>query len=611
MNSIGLRGKQNFTESTTYTPKVHSEGELLDFQIVHTRALHLANIIEAKFESLVNLLLEYESYEVATDEIYRTLDVLRNLSENQDYFKVRTGAVTSFLPRNQPLYALTCFVIVPSLMTTTVHFRIPHCLKNLLPQLITFLDITKLFANVTISSKERIEFLKERSALLIDPITHESKPVSSTVIFTGTPVHADQLRLVFDKRTLFITNGAGHNPIVVTATADIKNAVTATLTLNLYNQGQDCAAPNSILVHYEVYPEFLAYLHTELAKINIGPYSNRDCRVGPISNPDDLKSIQETLVDNRAWLDEKTPGNIRTATVIVEPTIICKPLSQGGNYDESFAPILFVQEYADDAELAQYFDTEKYYKNAMYITVYGESAYVRSLIGKSINGKVIHTEETVLCNKHLHEHGVERGTQPYGGYGYGASSVSIHGHITTKPTLPQRDIFELVAKPLLSSTHLIATYTEIEYKNVEKILKLRTVNNTDSSEEETTGLRFLDMNSIPDKARYVNIADYISYTLLPGKNADFISELHQNDRTNITALVALLATKSTYDLKSFNTAIYAIPKDESSSDAENARLQLHFFKTIYKLLFNSETGPKIGNFLWEVDTNIVATLLDV
>jgi lysyl-tRNA synthetase class 1 len=590
----------------------NSEGTLLDFNELNTRAILFADRIEEKFDVLVDILLEYESFEVATDEIYRTLDVLRHLSENIDYFKIRTGAVTSFLPRNQPLYALTCFVIVPSLMATGVHFRTPHCLKELLPKLITFLDITTTFPNLTISTKDRVEFLKERSALLVNPITHESKPVTSTVIFTGTPVHADQLRLVFDKRTLFITNGAGHNPIVVTPTADIKNAVTATLTLNLYNQGQDCAAPNSILVHQYVYSEFMEHLLTELTKVQIGPYTNRTCRVGPISNPDDLKYIQETLVDNRQWLDAKTPGNICTAEVILEPTIICRPLREGGNYHESFAPILFIQEYEDDTELASYFNNEKYYKNAMYITVYGKSKYVSSLIGKSINGKVLHTADTVLFNTHLHEHGVERGTEPYGGYGYGASSISINGQLIAKPTLPQRDIFEQVAQPLIAHiTTPVAHFTEIEYKNVEKILKLRTIRKMDRPEEKPIGLHFLDLHSIKTEARYINIADGVTYLLLTDKNAECISELHLPDRTNITALVELIDNKKNHDLKSFCTAIYAIPKSEHGSDREKASLQLHFFKTIYKLLFNSVTGPKIGNFLWEVENDLVTKLLDV
>lgn len=593
--------------------KTRLEGEDLIFDTIESTVHSFAETIENNLESIIALLLEYESFEVATDEINRTLDVLKNLSENKEYFKIRTGAVTTFLPRNQPLYALTCFVLVPSLMTTEVHFRIPHSLKKILPKVLQFLNVHHFFDNIIISNNERLAFLKERSALEVNASTGFIKPVTSTVIFTGTPVHADQLRILFNKRTLFITNGAGHNPIIVTNTADIKKAVTATLTLNLYNQGQDCAAPNSIMVQNEIFEEFMTTIHSELSKIKIGPYFDRSCRVGPISNPDDLVNIQTILTTNRDWIDPVTPGNIRTIDAIVEPTIITKPLKEGGNYEESFAPILFIQHYTLDTELSLYFENEKYYKNAMYITVYGESSYIQTFVVKQVNGKKIHTPETVLINKHLHEFGAERGTQPYGGYGYGASSVSINGYMTPKPTLPQRDIYELVGAPLTlkySTTSKELTLTTIEYKNVEKILKLKI---TQQNENETNHPErlFLDLNSVSKENRYVDVMNAVTYSLILEKNADFISEVNTIDRNAINMLRELLFEKQTYDLTSFTTAIYKIPKSELVSDEENANSQLHLFKIIYKLLFNAEIGPKISPFLFEVDNDIILPLLEV
>ena len=99
----------------------------------------------------------------------------------------------------------------------------------------------------------------------------------SSVIFTGTSHHANQLRRVFDQRTLFITNGAGHNPIVVGTGANISAAVDATLSVSLYNQGQDCAAPNSVLVLQDVYDEFIQYLRKKVLAVSVGHYSNREC----------------------------------------------------------------------------------------------------------------------------------------------------------------------------------------------------------------------------------------------------------------------------------------------------------------------------------------------
>src|SRR3989344_727177 len=362
----------------------------IDFTEVNKRAQTLADLIENRFNSLSEILLRYESYEVVKDEIIRTLDILRNLKENKKYFRLRVGAVTSFLPRNQPLYAFTCFVIVASLMASEVHFRIPNSMRYFFLEVFELLEISQLFPNIFISYKERLEFLIKRSALLLNTKTEESVPITDVVIFTGTSVHADQLRSVFDKRTLFISNGSGHNPVIVSKDADLGKAVDAVLTLQFYNQGQDCAAPNAILVHKDILKDFLSMLRQSVSSTKVGFYEDKSCRIGPISDPKDLVRIQDFLIENREWLDPSTPGVIRTIDAIVKPTIICKPLIKGGNFNEIFAPIIFVQEYTDDSELSNYFEDQRYTQNAMYVTLYGTSKYIKSLIDKPIRGKVLH-----------------------------------------------------------------------------------------------------------------------------------------------------------------------------------------------------------------------------
>lgn len=590
----------------------------LDFNKVEQQAFAFADAIENQIEKLIEILLEYETYEVATDEIARTLDHLRNLKENKDYFKLRIGDVAAFLPRNQPLYAFTCFVVIPSLMSHKVHFRIPSTMRGFLPKVFQHLEVFKFFPNIVISSKERIEFLRERSALMINPKTKETKPVTDAVIFTGTSVHSDQLRLVFDRRTLFISNGAGHNPIVIGEDADIHNAVEAVLSLALYNQGQDCAAPNTILVHKKIIDKFMENFHSEFAKVEIGPYHNRSSRVGPISNPEDLKYIETLIVDNREWLDEKTNGVIRTAQAIVEPTIISKPLTAGGNYEESFAPVLFIQEYLEDKELAQYFESQKYAQNAMYVTLYGESEYIKKLIGRPVAGRILHHPDTFLHNTHLHMPGIERGTQPYGGYGHGASSISIYGKTTAMPTLPQRDIFEWVAKPLLDKTinsisvSSLQEFTQFEYKNVEKILRLKSIKPDKHDHLKLSDNTYFDLHSVKtDGSRYVKLEEGNLYRLLSEPNAEYIAALEPDDLKLIRALRILLGKKNEISFDEFSTSLFSIPKVADTTAEENGAKQLKFFKNIYQLLLKQDRGPRLAQFLWELNGDTVDNLLDV
>lgn len=590
----------------------------IDFAESQNLANALAEHIEIHFEELVHILLEYESYEVVTDEVARTLDLLRSLKENESYFRLRVGGVTTFLPRNQPLYALTCFVLVPSLMASEVHFRIPHSMRHFFPKLLAQLDVYQQFPNVIVSHNQRLDFLRERSALRINKKTGESVPVTDVVIFTGTSAHADQLRFVFDQRTLFITNGSGNNPVIVSKDASVKDAVEATLMLQLYNQGQDCAAPNAILVHKSIFPIFLHQLRSGIRMVGVGDYRNRVCRVGPISEPKDLVRIQDFLIENREWIDSTTPGIIRAQDATLEPTIINKPIKKGGNFREIFASIIFLQEYEKDSDLKLYFENVRYAQNAMYVTLYGTSTYVRKLIGRSIGGKTLHKKDSLLHNTHLHAHGVERGTQPYGGYGYGASSISINGKLTCKPTLPQRDIYKWVVRPLLRKKSLqsyrahMAGFTKISHKNVQKLLRLKAPELPPQEETPAIGSTYIDMEAVTtENLRYVRIDESCSYHLLKSQNAEYIAKLEPNDIESIRALRALLLHKPALSSDNFTAKIFSISAGQGISKGEKHTRQLRFFQNVYQLLLRKDSGPRLAQFLLEVDRKKVCELLDI
>lgn len=609
---IMANGDKNTTE-LDFTPYTE-----LDFELINSRANDFVDHMESKYEELAHILLEYESYEVVVDEINRTFDLLRHLKENEEYFKIRVGSVAAFLPRNQPLYALSCFALVPSLMASEVHFRIPQSMTHFFPRLLALLEINKRFPNIKISIKQRIDFLKERSALHVNQNTKETHPITEAVIFTGTPSHADQLRNVFDQGTLFITNGSGHNPIVVGIDANIDKAVEASLKLKLYNQGQDCASPNSILVHKDIFNNFMRILRDEIRTVRVGDYRDRKCRVGPISNPKDLVRIQDLLIDNREWLDPTTPGIIRAYDAILEPTIIIKPLRSGANFDEVFAPALFVQKYDDDNDLSIYFEDPRYALNAMYVTLYGTSTYVKNIIGRDIDGRVLHEKTSFLHNTHLHTYGQERGTQPYGGNGYGASSISINGKITPKATLPQRDIFEWVAKPLLKKGALEKKLTALKaadtmmYKDVNKLMRLKTLSTDDVDDLRLNENVYIDLEGILDEnLRYTKLDQDRLHTLLETPNTAYITKLHLEELELVRNLKKLIVSSRNLPLEEFSTKLYALSAEPNASKSENRKRQFRFFQIVYQLLLGKDSGPRLAQFILEVDSDHMFSLLDV
>lgn len=622
-----MQGKKSLQKDTTQSSTAKRASKIetdfnpytkLDFISINCTTNTLVDHLESKYEELAHILLEYESYEVVVDEINRTFDLLRHISENEEYFKLRIGSVTSFLPRNQPLYALTCFVLVPSLMASEVHFRIPHSMTHFFPKLLALLEVNERFPNVKISNKQRLDFLIERSALQVNPITKETSPITEAVIFTGTPVHGDQLRNVFDQNTLFIINGSGHNPIVVSNDANINEAVDASLKLKLYNQGQDCASPNTILVHKDIYTDFLRILRDEIRTVRVGDYRDRKCRVGPISDPKDLVRIQDLLIQNREWLDPTTPGIIRAYDAILEPTIITKPLRLGGNFDELFAPALIIQQYDKDPDLVLYFEDARYAMNAMYITLYGTSKYVSKFVGQSFGGRVLHEKSSLLHNTHLHTYGQERGTQPYGGNGYGASSISIHGVITPKATLPQRDIFEWVAKPLLKNNavekkvDVLKNSTELVYKDVQKLMRLKTQDTEDSETINLSDNVYFDLEGIANAdLRFYKLEEERLHTLLVNPNTEYITKLNLVELEQVRGLRKLILASKNLEIEDFSTKVYALSANPTSSKGENRKKQFKFFQIVYQLLLGKDSGPRLAQFILEIDQDQAFKLLDV
>lgn len=422
------------------------KGDGLDFDVVNQQALNIASLMQEKKAELLSVLTRYETYKTAEDELARSLDLLTSLHENKEYFKSVVGPIAVFMPSNQPLYSFSCFAIVPALMSERVCVKSPEIMAEFYEDMLAVLRIKEQPFTIEHTKLPHSQCVDLFTATTFAPDTNLEKPIFEAVIFTGTSKNADILRKKFHKSVLFIANGSGHNPLIVTETADIEKAVEAIMNVRTYNQGQDCASPNSILIHAKVYDNVLQKLRIAVSNLHIGPYSSPLTDIGPISRPQTLGSVKEFLTINHHYIDTTTDGVIRVRSNIVEPTIITKPLSDGPNFEEIFAPLFIIQIYDADQDLSIYFEDKRYANYAMYITVFGKSDYVEQFVHHHPIGSTLHDSSTVLYNTDLHKPGVERGVLPYGGYGRGASCVSKDGNIISKPTLPQREIFEYLVE---------------------------------------------------------------------------------------------------------------------------------------------------------------------
>lgn len=375
----------------------------------------LTKRIEEEKEAITTLLLKYESFETAQDELFRAKDCLDNIEkEIDDLTKTKVKSMCTFFPINLPLYSLVIFALIPSFMSEKVFVRPPELMAKVVRDIVSLLGVSDLFPNVEIVEMERGLF---RDAYV---------SVADVVLFTGKYENAMELQNVCPN-ALFTYNGAGVNPVVVTESADLELAAKKTVEMRTFNSGQDCAGSDVILVQRSVAEKFLDLLKAHIQEIKTGDYTNRQNSVGPIVKRDKLPELGEFFRMQKNYM--VYGGKIDVEKGIVYPTLFVEDIKEVSSihYNEFFTPVFYVLIYDNDDDLKKYFFDQYYRDHAMYVSLFGESSFAK-LIPNSV----------VLSNQIVND--IERGNNPYGGYGDKANFVIYKGKKTIRPILISREI---------------------------------------------------------------------------------------------------------------------------------------------------------------------------
>jgi Aldehyde dehydrogenase family len=392
-------------------------------------AADFAAIVRQRGRSLLECLCRFETAETAWDEMRRTIDLFDSLGENHQYFGYEMNSLATYLPRNQPLYSLACFALVPSYQARTVSVRPATCAATVVAELFRILELPQRFGGVRLANEPRSVFAKTVSE-------------ADAVIFTGRYENAVAVTSHMKPDALLVFNGSGHNPIVVAEDAMIEVAAAAIVHGCMYNQGEDCAAPNAILVHDSVVRVLLAAIVKRLDRYSakVGDTSDSSVLIGHNHDVGQVLKVVDFLSRKADFI--RYGGLVKPSSRHIWPAVVVEPLSRGGNYAECFAPIVMLQPYGSEDELRSYFVHDSYRPHAMYLTVFGEVPLTAELKWLGL-----HDDASILRNVTIHE--VERGVLEYGGRGRKASGVFHRGVWEARATLPQREIFELAIRPVL------------------------------------------------------------------------------------------------------------------------------------------------------------------
>jgi acyl-CoA reductase-like NAD-dependent aldehyde dehydrogenase len=177
------------------------------------------------------------------------------------------------------------------------------------------------------------------------------------VFFTGSYATGKRIAAAVGKRMIKLQlELGGKDPVYVCDDVDVAQAAAGVADGVFYNTGQSCCSVERIYVHQEIHEAFVDAFLAAVSAMKIGDPMREDTYIGPLTRRPQLLVLRRQVADARR----------KGARLLTGGT----PLKRKGNYfaptvfsavdhtmelmrEESFGPIIGIQQVADDAEAAR------------------------------------------------------------------------------------------------------------------------------------------------------------------------------------------------------------------------------------------------------------------
>lgn len=152
----------------------------------------------------------------------------------------------------------------------------------------------------------------------------------------------------------------GHAPFIVTASADIDDAVAGAIACKFRNGGQACISANRFLVHRSMYSSFIERLVKCANELRVGRGTDPDVAIGPLINDAAIAKVERHVADaiecgarlclggkrvRPTWLGRESPSRFYAPTVLAD----CTPRMLTFQ-EETFGPVCPIMAFDSEAQ---------------------------------------------------------------------------------------------------------------------------------------------------------------------------------------------------------------------------------------------------------------------
>lgn len=252
-----------------------------------------------------------------TDEIYKVQEI-PSMTEGKlnHIYRLPLGVISSISPFNFPMN-LSMRTIVPAIAlgNSVVHkpdIQVGMSGGSILAKAFEAAGLPKGVFNVILTDIHEVgdEMITNRH--------------SSLISFTGSTAVGRHIGEIAGRNLKRVALELGGNsPFVVLSDADVDQAVNAAIFGKFIHQGQICMIINRIIVHQDVYDEFVQKFVERAKQVPYGDPKDPSTIIGPIINEKQLQRalnlIEEAKKEGiKLALEGKREGNVLTPYVFVE-----------------------------------------------------------------------------------------------------------------------------------------------------------------------------------------------------------------------------------------------------------------------------------------------------